>query len=218
MAQTANSKRDTNGYASLYAAQPLGASAELVTIEADLTRGLHAFSVVGLPDKAVEEARDRISAAIRHSGFKSPKSTNKRIVLSLSPADLKKEGSHFDVALALCYLVANGDVVLPAEKTLFIGELALDGTLRATRGVLPQIVAAKRAGITTVFVPPGNASEATLAREVRIFSPKSLKELLAHLVGTKILPSIQRSTETPPPPLSLDLQEVKGQESAKRAL
>lgn len=218
MAGASNAKRDTKGYASLCAAQPVGASAELVTIEADLTRGLHAFSVVGLADKAVEEARDRISAAIRHSGFKSPKSTNRKIVLSLSPADLKKEGSHFDVALALCYLAANGDVVLPPERTLFVGELALDGTLRATRGVLPQIVAAKRAGITTVFVPPENAREATLASDVHVFAPKNLKELLAHLSGTKPLPRTHQKSGTPPPPLSIDLQEVKGQESAKRAL
>src|SRR6185437_12653021 len=92
----------THGYAKVMAAQPVGAAAEIVSIEADLTRGLHSFAVVGLPDKAVEEARDRVSAAIRHSGFKSPKQENKRIILSLSPADLKKEGSHYDVPLALC--------------------------------------------------------------------------------------------------------------------
>ncbi|MEK7114341.1 MAG: magnesium chelatase domain-containing protein, partial [Patescibacteria group bacterium] len=94
-----------SGYAKTLAAQPVGSGAELVSVEADLTRGLHNFSVVGLADKAVEEARDRISAAIRHSGYKSPKQQNKRIVLSLSPADLKKEGSHYDLALALAYLI-----------------------------------------------------------------------------------------------------------------
>ncbi|MEK7101091.1 MAG: magnesium chelatase domain-containing protein, partial [Patescibacteria group bacterium] len=124
------------GYATLLAAQPVGAAAELVTIEADLSRGLHSFSVVGLPDKAVEEARDRVAAAIKHSGFKSPKSENKRIVLALSPADLKKEGSHYDVPIALCYLAAAGHLELPPEPALFVGELALDGTLRGVRGVL----------------------------------------------------------------------------------
>src|SRR5665213_41294 len=104
---------NTNGYAALTAAQPIGASAELVTIEADLTLGLHSFSVVGLPDKAVEESRDRIAAAIRHAGFKSPKATNRRIILSLSPADLRKEGSHYDLPLAICYLAAAGDLELP---------------------------------------------------------------------------------------------------------
>ena len=89
-----------HGYAKTLAAQPVGTGAEMIIVEADLTRGLHNFSVVGLADKAVDEARDRISAAIRHSGYKPPKQQNKRIVLSLSPADLKKEGSHYDLALA----------------------------------------------------------------------------------------------------------------------
>src|ERR1035437_7770561 len=133
-----------HGYAKTLAAQPVGSSAEIVGVEADLTRGLHNFVVVGLADKAVEEARDRVSAAIRHSGYKPPKQQNKRIVLSLSPADLKKEGSHYDLALALAYLIAAGDVTQPLEETLLIGELALDGTLRAVKGVLPQVLAAKR--------------------------------------------------------------------------
>jgi hypothetical protein len=93
-------KINTHGYAILVAAQPLGADAELVTIEADLTRGLHSFSIVGLPDKAMQESRDRISAAIRHAGFKSPKATNRRIILSLSPADLRKEGKR--VRITIC--------------------------------------------------------------------------------------------------------------------
>src|SRR5580704_138443 len=159
----------TSGYATLLAAQPIGAGAELVTIEADLTRGLHAFSVVGLPDKAVEESRDRIAAAIRHAGFKSPKATNRRIILSLSPASLRKEGSHYDVPLALCYLAAAGEVKLPKEPTLYAGELALDGKLRTVRGTLPQVIAAKKAGIRTVFVPPGNSREAILAEGMTIY-------------------------------------------------
>jgi magnesium chelatase family protein len=209
---------ESKGYATLLAAQPIGARAELVTIEADLSRGLHAFSVVGLPDKAVEESRDRIAAAIRHSGFKSPKATNKRIVLSLSPADLRKEGSHYDLPLALCYLAAAGDIELPAEKALFIGELALDGTLRATRGVLPQVIAAKNAGVGTVFVPPGNKREALLAEDMNIYSPNTLTELVLHLKGERILDFAFADTRTLVPPPAIDLSEVKGQESAKRAL
>lgn len=208
----------SRGYAKLRAAQPIGAAAELVTIEADLTRGLHSFSIVGLPDKAVEESRDRISAAIRHSGCASPKTQNKRIVLSLSPADLKKEGSHYDLPLALCYLIAAGDI--PEQKTpaLFTGELALDGTLRATRGILPQVLAAKRAGIQTVFVPEANASEALLAEGVVVYAPSKLEEVISHLKGEKVLRPIKRASHTPPPPPTVDLREVKGQESAKRAL
>ncbi len=209
---------DKKGYASLFAAQPVGAGAEVVTIEADLTRGLHSFSIVGLPDKAVEEARDRISSASKHSGFKSPKSESKRIVLALSPADLKKEGSHYDVPLALCYLAAAGYVSLPEIPALYAGELALDGTLRGVRGILPQVVAAKKAGITTVYVPPQNANEALLADGMQIFAPNTLKELTAHLAGKILLPALTRSNDPVAPPPAVDLSDIKGQESAKRAL
>jgi magnesium chelatase family protein len=217
-ARTAPPKIDTHGYGTLAAAQPLGATAELVTIEADLTRGLHSFSIVGLADKAVEEARDRIAAAIRHSGFKSPKSENRRIVLSLSPADLKKEGSHYDVPLALCYLAAQGELVLPKEPTLFAGELALDGTLRTVKGILPQVVAAARAGYATVYVPPGNAAEALLAAGITVYSPATLAELIGHLSGTALLTPRESEPRATVPPPAIDLHDIKGQESAKRAL
>ncbi|OGG62836.1 hypothetical protein A3C19_01945 [Candidatus Kaiserbacteria bacterium RIFCSPHIGHO2_02_FULL_54_22] len=207
-----------HGYAKTLAAQPVGASAQLVIVEADLTRGLHNFSVVGLADKAVDEARDRVSAAIRHSGYKSPKQQNKRIVISLSPADLKKEGSHYDLALALAYLVAAGEAEPLAESALLIGELALDGTLRAVKGVLPQVLAAKRKKIKTIYVPPGNAKEALLADDVAIYAPNSLSELLQHLKGERPLPRLVRDRRMTAPPPALDLCDVKGQESAKRAL
>ena len=207
-----------HGYAKTLAAQPVGSGAELVSVEADLTRGLHNFSVVGLADKAVDEARDRVSAAIRHSGYKSPKQQNKRIVISLSPADLKKEGSHYDLALALAYLIAAGDVEPLEEKVLFVGELALDGTLRAVKGVLPQVLAAKRKGVKTIFVPPGNSREALLADGVVVYSPDSLADLLQHLNGEKPLTRLVRDRRVSAPPPALDLADVKGQESAKRAL
>ncbi len=207
-----------HGYAKTLAAQPVGSGAHLVSVEADLTRGLHNFTVVGLADKAVEEARDRVSAAIRHSGYKPPKQQNKRIVLSLSPADLKKEGSHYDLALALAYLIAAGDVYAPTDEMLLIGELALDGTLRAVKGVLPQVLAAKRHGTKIIFVPPGNAREALLAEGMAIYAPASLTELLEHLKGEKPLPRLVRDRRAQTPPPALDLADVKGQESAKRAL
>jgi magnesium chelatase family protein len=207
-----------HGYAKTLAAQPVGSGAEMVVVEADLTRGLHNFSVVGLADKAVDEARDRVSAAIRHSGYKPPKQQNKRIVLSLSPADLKKEGSHYDLALALAYLIAAGDLEPLAEDILFIGELALDGGIRAVKGVLPQVLAAKRKGVKTIFVPQGNAREALLAEGVAMYAPATLAELLQHLKGEKKLPRLVRDRHLPTQPPALDLKDVKGQESAKRAL
>lgn len=217
-ARTPRPSTDTRGYAKLTAAQPLGATAELVTIEADLTRGLHSFSIVGLADKAMEEARDRIAAAIRHSGFKSPKSENRRIVLSLSPADLKKEGSHYDVPLALCYLAAQGEIILPEEPTLFAGELALDGRLRTVRGILPQVVAARRAGFTAVYVPPDNADEALLAKSITVYAPATLQQLIQHLKGEVLLAPHARMSAPAVPPPTVDLSDIKGQESAKRAL
>jgi len=198
-----------HGYAKTLAAQPVGSGAEIVIVEADLTRGLHNFAVVGLADKAVEEARDRVSAAIRHSGYKPPKQQNKRIVLSLSPADLKKEGSHYDVPLAIAYLVAVGDLSPVSGDTLFIGELALDGALRNVRGVLPQVLAAKQYGIKKIFVPAGNAREALLAEGVAIYAPASLLELMLHLKGEKPLPRLIRDRRAPTPHISLDLAEVK---------
>ena len=206
------------GYAKALAAQPIGAAAALVTVEADLTRGLHAFAIVGLADKAVEEARDRVSAAIRHTGHKPPKQQNKRIVLSLAPADLKKEGSHYDLPLAVAYLIAAGDLPPLQGEVLLAGELALDGTLRSVRGVLPQVLAAKRKGITTVYVPPGNTREALLAEGIAVYAPASLEELLAHLRGEKPLPRQTRDSRRPSPPPAIDLADIKGQESAKRAL
>lgn len=207
-----------HGYAKTLAAQPVGSGAEMVIVEADLTRGLHNFSIVGLADKAVDEARDRISAAIRHSGYKPPKQQNKRIVLSLSPADLKKEGSHYDLALAIAYLIAAGDIEPLTAEMLFIGELALDGTVRSVHGVLPQVLSAKRRGVKTFFVPPGNSREALLAEGVVIYAPETLAELLQHLKGEKLLPRLVRDRRTPVPPPAIDLGDVKGQESAKRAL
>lgn len=206
------------GYAKLLAAQPIGASAELVTIETDLSRGLHAFSIVGLADKAVEESRDRIAAAIRHSGFQSPKASNKRIVLSLSPADLRKEGSHYDLPLAICYLAAAGDITLPQTSALFAGELSLSGELRATRGILPQVIAAKNADIKTVFVPQGNAREASLAQGIEIYAVRSLKELTDHLNGIKELAPYDEILPLSEVEHQTDLANIKGQESAKRAL
>ncbi len=217
-ANDANKKTNTKGYASIITAQPMGAGATIITMEADLTRGLHSFSVVGLADRAVEESRDRVSSAIRHSGFKSPKSENKRIVISLSPADLKKEGSHYDVALALAYLAASGEITLPEKEALFSGELALDGKIRDVRGILPQVLSATHAGIKTVFVPPGNAEEALLAKGVTVYAPETLSALVAHMKGEVVLvpkKSVQVKHYRSP---DIDMSEIKGQETGKRAL
>jgi magnesium chelatase family protein len=131
---------------------------------------------------------------------------------------LKKEGSHYDLALAIAYLVAAGDLDPLSEETLLVGELALDGALRGVRGVLPQVLAAKKGGIKTIFIPPTNAQEALLADGVAIYAPGTLSELIGHLKGEKSLPRLVRDRRAVVPPPALDLADVKGQESAKRAL
>lgn len=214
-----NTRTNTrSGFASIMTAQPDGVGAELVTIEVDLSQGLHAFSIIGLPDKAMEEAKDRISAAIRHSGFKSPKATNRRIILSLSPANLKKDGSHYDLPLALGYLAAAGNVQLPSSPSFFAGEIGLDGTVRPVRGILPQVIAAFAKGIHDMYVPIANADEASLVQGARVFGVRSLQQLIAHISGVDLLtPHLRLKAVAPSPPF-IDLTEVRGQESAKRAL
>jgi magnesium chelatase family protein len=206
------------GFATIVTAQPVGIGAELVTIEADLSQGLHAFSIIGLPDKAMEEAKDRISAAIRHTGFKSPKATNRRIILSLSPANLKKEGSHYDVPLALCYLSAAGNITMPPVPSFFSGEIGLNGTIRPVQGILPQVITAFASGIRDFFVPYENADEASLVRQARVFAIRSLKEIIQHLEGTQLLLPHVRNTEMVVKPAYVNLSEVRGQEGARRAL
>lgn len=206
------------GYARILTAQPLGIGAELVTVEADLSRGLHAFSIVGLADKAVGEARDRISSAIKNAGFKAPKATNRRIVLSLSPASLRKDGSQYDLPLAIAYLVAAGYVSSPAEQMLFCGELGLDGTVRPVRNALAHTLCARAAGISSIFVPSENAQEASLVRDVRVYPVACLKDLIAHLNGELSIVPARRNPVEIPVPVSVDFADIQGQESAKRAL
>ena len=124
------------GFAKVFSAQPTLFGAHPITIEADLSKGLHAFTIVGLADKAVDESRDRVSAAIKNSGWKSPKQRNQKITIALAPADQKKSGPLFDLPIALCYLHATEEIRFDPEDKLFVGELALDGRVRGVRGVL----------------------------------------------------------------------------------
>ena len=131
-------------FARVQSVQPNFPESEHVTVEADLSRGLYSFAVVGLAGKAVEEARDRMSAAIKHSGFPSPKSHNHKVVISLAPADVKKEGTVFDLPMALAYLLAAEEITFDPKKIIFIGELALDGSLRPVKGALAAALKTKK--------------------------------------------------------------------------
>lgn len=214
---------NTMAIARTMTAQPGVLRGDIVTIEADLSRGLYSFSVVGLPGKAVEEAKDRVSAAIKNSGFKSPKSDNHKIVISLAPADLKKDGPLFDLPIAIAYLLAAGAMKGDVEKTLLIGELSLDGSLREVRGVLSAVMTGKKAGFTEVIVPQENAAEAALIEGITVRGARSLIEVVEHFDSARdthrLLPA------APETELSHDwiethvrLEDIKGQESAKRGL
>ena len=204
--------------ATVYTIQPQVLAGTVVRIEADLTRGLHVFTVVGLAGKAVEEAKDRVSSAIKHSGFPAPKSQNQKIVISLAPADLKKEGPVFDLPIALSYLMAAHQIPIDT-RTLFLGELGLDGSLRPIKGILNAIMAAKRNGFKTVVVPKDNALEAALVEDMIIHPAASLRAVIAHCQGENQL-EIQPLTTLDPTwsENHIQLEDILGQESAKRAL
>jgi magnesium chelatase family protein len=136
-----------------YSAQFIGLTPHIVTIEVDLSNGLHAFAVVGLGDKAVDEAKDRISAAIKNSGYTSPKQKNQKVVISLAPADLRKEGTAFDLGMALGYLAASGEIDFDPQKKLFLGELSLEGEVKKINGVLPLVRGSRERGFKEIFVP-----------------------------------------------------------------
>ncbi|HVY73071.1 MAG TPA: YifB family Mg chelatase-like AAA ATPase [Candidatus Paceibacterota bacterium] len=213
-------------YARVWGAQTSMLAPHLVSVETDLSRGLHSFTVVGLPDKAVEESRDRVAAAIKHSGFESPKTRNQKIVISLAPADLRKEGPMFDLAIALSYLLAADDIRFDPEPYLFVGELSLDGSIQPVRGVLPLVAHAQKKGKRAVFVPRANAREAALVHGIEIFAAESLGEVIDHLNEKKERGSPERPKLAPTPLTKLEaslaetqfaLEDIRGQVGAKRA-
>jgi len=207
-------------FSKVYSAQTNLLSVTPVSVETDITsRTLYAFAVVGLPDKAVEEARDRISAAIKNSGFESPKKHNHKIVISLAPADLKKEGPSFDLAMALSYLLANDDIDFDPGEKLFLGELSLDGKVRPIHGILPIARFAKKNGFKELYVPMENVREAAIIDGIDVFGVSTLTGLIGHLLGTKKIEKakltvVDRVKSTS----SIDFSDVRGQERAKRGL
>lgn len=192
-----------------------GVQAPLVTVEVHLARGLPALSIVGLPEMAVKESKDRVRGALLTSQFEFPA---KRIIINLAPADLPKEGGRFDLAIALGILGASGQLPqLALDAHEFLGELALSGDLRPVHGVLPVALAARDAG-RALIVPQENAAEAALVSGVRIFPAGHLLEVCAHLTGASPLVAYR---ETPPAGAAEaypDLSEVRGQGHAKRAI
>ncbi|MGW8956192.1 YifB family Mg chelatase-like AAA ATPase [Paenibacillus sp. NPDC055715] len=163
-------------YGKLHGACLYGIDGVLIEVETDLSNGLPQTAIIGLPDSAIREAVERVRAAIKNCGFKYP---SQRVTINLAPADLRKEGSSFDFAIALGLLTTSGQVVLPAgERTLFIGELALDGSIRPVNGVLSMVDLAKREGFHSVLLPEENAGEARLITGIRIYAVRHLMDLI----------------------------------------
>ena len=186
-----------------------------VSVECFLSNGLPAFDIVGLPDTAVKEARDRVRAAIKNAGLAFPVS---RLTINLAPADMKKGGTTYDLPVLLSILICSGAIKPPGEDCAFFGELGLTGELRPVRGALPMAMAARRAGIRRLFVPADNAPEASFAEGLRVYPVKDLPALLRHFSGEEeIVPAVRpKLSDLPVPPA--DFAEVKGQENVKRAL
>jgi len=196
----------------------VGLDSALIEVEVDLSQGLPAFTIVGLPDTAVNEAKERVRAAVRNSGLQFP---TKRITVNLAPADLRKAGPSYDLPIAVALLAASEQIVLDPARHLFLGELGLDGTLRHTTGILPMVSLARERGIPTVYVPAVNALEAALIREVEVIPVATLTGLVAHLRGEITIapaPSAERLLDTVVPTYTTDFSDVRGQEHVKRAL
>ena len=186
-----------------------------VAVEADVSGGLPAFSLVGLPDSAVRESGDRVRSAVKNLGYKWP---DRHITVNLAPADIRKSGPVYDLPLLLAVLASSGQMEEPPADAAFLGELALDGSLRPVSGVLPMALTAARLGIDTLYVPEANAAEATLADGLTVYGVTDVGQLIAHLKGEQVMTPAPRWTpghqDRPLP----DFADVMGQENVKRAL
>lgn len=199
----------------------IGLEGAIVEVEVDLSNGLAAFTIVGLPDAAVNESRERVRSAIKNSGCLFP---FKRITVNLAPADLRKEGPSYDLPIAIGILLASGQINLDEQVAgyLFLGELSLDGSVRHTNGILPMVALAREKQVKAVFVPARDAMEAALVQEVSIYPVETLGQLVAHLNGDQeIEPYVSDPHILDNAGAGIyaqDMAAVRGQEHVKRAL
>lgn len=218
----------------VHSAQAELVSAHKIEIEVDISNGLYNFNIVGLGDKAVGEAKDRISSAIKYSGFKSPKQKNQKVVISLAPANKKKTGPSFDLAMAIGYLAASKDLLFDPYGKLFVGELSLNGETRKTAGIMQISTFAKENNFTEIYVPYENADEAGFIDDIKVYAVKNLEELILHLKKERLIKPYEREFNTNEQitkniskedvltkennSITIDFSEIIGQEIAKRAL
>ena len=201
----------------------LGIDAYIVKVEVDVADGLPAFNTVGLPDSAIKESRDRVTAAIKNSGFYFPPS---RITANLAPAHIRKTGSAFDLPIAIGVMAATNQVDLSSlESTMILGELALDGNIRTIQGGLPIAIAAKHNGVENLVLPAENAKEAAIVEGLKVYPVESLTEAVTFLNAAQdiapvppTLNTTAEKTDTEDTESYLDLMDVKGQEHVKRAV
>lgn len=201
----------------IHSAASSGLEVTGVEVEAYVaSRGLPGFDIVGLPDKAVSESRERIKAAIQSSRIEFP---NKKIVVNLAPADIPKEGSVYDLPIALGILAGQFELKIP-EKSLFFGELSMDGTLRHTKGTFLLALFSKESGFKNIFLPKECANEAAIIQGIKVFPIENINQLLGFFQGRKVIePAKYQSSESDlfPEP-EFDMAEILGQEQAKRAM
>jgi magnesium chelatase family protein len=201
-------------------ATTLGLTSHPVEVEVDTHSGMYTFSIVGLPDATVKEAKDRVNAAIKNCGFKPPYQCG-HVTANLAPADIRKEGSLYDLPIALGFLLTTKQINFDTGSKLFVGELSLDGKIRPVNGVLPIAMMAKVKNISEIFVPQANAGEASIVKDLKVIPADNFKDLIAHLLGEKIIaPQPEQNLKKlfEPQTYPLDMAHVKGQEHAKRAL
>ncbi len=204
----------------VFSATIVGLDAKLVEVEVDVSYGLRSFIIVGLPDKAIKESEERVDSAIKSSKLSSPHSRTSKVLVNLAPADLKKEGSLYDLPIALAFLIASKQTNFNPEDKIFLGELSLDGKLRPVKGALSFALMAKKEGFKEIILPKQNAREAALVKDLKIIGVESLTETLAYLENRKVIEPFLLKYEDliQNQDSSIDIGWIKGQEYAKRAL
>lgn len=203
----------------LNSAAALGLDCLPVDVEVDINKGQSAFNIVGLPDTSIHEAKDRIHSALKNSDFPYP--FNFRILVNLAPADLHKEGPAYDLPMALGLIIISNDLPIDLRDALLVGELALDGNVRHTNGILPITIFAKKTGLKRIFIPAADAAEAALVEGIEIYPVKNIRQLVNHLLGAEtITPYLRHHSwnNASTPQHKLDMAFIKGQEFVKRAL
>ena len=196
-----------------------GLEGYLIEVQVDVSGGLPCWEVVGLPDVSVKESKERVRTAIKNSGIELK---SRRIVINLAPADTKKEGSIFDLPIAIGILIANNEIKSSKiEDTIFIGELSLDGSLNRVNGVLPMCIEAVKLGIKTIILPKENAKEAAIAKDIKVIGVNNLKQVLNYLENKETIEEEKINLKeifNKNNNYNIDFSEVKGQENIKRAL